>query len=95
MRIAQITQVCAPVPPKEYGGTELVVSLLTEELLRRGHDVILFATGDAVTKAKLHFIYKEAVGFERETSIMQNHRKPIKSMHFPVAQRGSSLSTGN
>ncbi|NOR22961.1 MAG: glycosyltransferase [Desulforhopalus sp.] len=70
MKIAQITQVCVPVPPKEYGGTELVVSLLTEELVRRGHDVTLFATGDAVTKAKLHSTYKEAVGFERDTPIM-------------------------
>ena len=69
MRIAQITQVCVPVPPKEYGGTELVVSLLTEELVRRGHDVTLFATGDAQTKAELHYIYDEATSLEKEKPI--------------------------
>jgi glycosyltransferase involved in cell wall biosynthesis len=41
------------VPPIAYGGTELVVSLLTEELVRRGHDVTLFASGDSITAAKL------------------------------------------
>src|SRR6185369_11386096 len=41
------------VPPLGYGGTELVVSLLTEELVRRGHDVTLFASGDSLTQAKL------------------------------------------
>lgn len=41
------------VPPAAYGGTELVVSLLTEELIRRGHEVTLFATGDSITSAEL------------------------------------------
>ena len=41
------------VPPKLYGGTERVVSLLTEELVRRGHDVTLFASGDSETAATL------------------------------------------
>jgi glycosyltransferase involved in cell wall biosynthesis len=41
------------VPPKYYGGTERVVSYLTEELVRQGHDVTLFASGDSVTKARL------------------------------------------
>lgn len=41
------------VPPIAYGGTEIVVSLLTEELVRRGHEVTLFASGDSVTRAKL------------------------------------------
>jgi glycosyltransferase involved in cell wall biosynthesis len=41
------------VPPLGYGGTELVVSLLTEQLVRRGHDVTLFASGDSVTSARL------------------------------------------
>lgn len=70
MRIAQIAQVCVSVPPKKYGGSELVVSLLTEELVRRGHDVTLFAAGDAQTKAELHYIYDEAVGFEKDSPIM-------------------------
>jgi hypothetical protein len=41
------------IPPPGYGGTELVVSLLTEGLVRRGHDVTLFASGDSVTSGRL------------------------------------------
>ncbi len=53
MKIAQIAPVIESVPPKKYGGTERVVSALTEELVRRGHDVTLFASGDSISKAKL------------------------------------------
>jgi glycosyltransferase involved in cell wall biosynthesis len=53
MRIAQIAPIQESVPPKGYGGTERVVSWLTEELVRRGHDVTLFATGDSETSATL------------------------------------------
>ncbi len=53
MRIAQIAPLAEAVPPKLYGGTERVVSWLTEELVRQGHDVTLFASGDSVTSAKL------------------------------------------
>jgi glycosyltransferase involved in cell wall biosynthesis len=53
MRILQIAPPWEPVPPPAYGGTELVVSLLTEELVRRGHDVTLVASGDSRTRARL------------------------------------------
>jgi glycosyltransferase involved in cell wall biosynthesis len=53
MRIAQVAPLFESVPPKYYGGTERVVSYLTEELVRQGHDVTLFASGDSVTEAKL------------------------------------------
>src|SRR6516225_10776405 len=53
MRIAQIAPLYERVPPKLYGGTERVVSYLTEELVRQGHDVTLFASGDSKTSAKL------------------------------------------
>jgi glycosyltransferase involved in cell wall biosynthesis len=53
MRIAQVAPVFEPVPPRLYGGTERVVSYLTEELVRRGHDVTLFASGDSRTAARL------------------------------------------
>ena len=53
MRIAMIAPLEISVPPIAYGGTELIVSLLTEELVRRGHDVTLFASGDSVTRARL------------------------------------------
>lgn len=53
MRIAQVAPLYESVPPKYYGGTERVVSYLSEELVRQGHDVTLFASGDSETKARL------------------------------------------
>jgi len=53
MRIAQVAPLFESVPPKYYGGTERVVSYLTEELVRQGHEVTLFASGDSVTSARL------------------------------------------
>jgi glycosyltransferase involved in cell wall biosynthesis len=53
MRIAQIAPLIESVPPKLYGGTERIVSYLTEELVRQGHDVTLFASGDSLTSAEL------------------------------------------
>src|SRR5690606_15351599 len=53
MRIAQIAPIIESVPPKKYGGTERVVYHLTEELVKRGHDVTLFASGNSTTSAKL------------------------------------------
>lgn len=53
MKIAQVSPLFESVPPKAYGGTERVISYLTEELVRQGHDVTLFASGDSVTSAKL------------------------------------------
>ena len=53
MKIAQIAPFAESVPPKLYGGTERIVSYLTEELVAQGHEVTLFASGDSVTDAKL------------------------------------------
>jgi len=53
MRIAQVAPLYESVPPRFYGGTERVVSWLTEELVRQGHDVALFASGDSLTNASL------------------------------------------
>ena len=53
MRIAQIAPLAESVPPKLYGGTERVVHWLTEELVRQGHQVTLFASGDSKTSARL------------------------------------------
>jgi glycosyltransferase involved in cell wall biosynthesis len=53
MRIAQVSPLYESVPPRLYGGTERVVSWLTEELVRQGHDVTLFASGDSLTTAQL------------------------------------------
>jgi glycosyltransferase involved in cell wall biosynthesis len=61
MRIAQIAPLVERVPPTLYGGTERVVSWLTEELVALGHDVTLFASGDSVTEAKLEPIVPRAL----------------------------------
>jgi glycosyltransferase involved in cell wall biosynthesis len=53
MKIAQIAPLIESVPPRLYGGTERIVSYLTEELVKQGHDVTLFASGDSLTSAKL------------------------------------------
>ena len=61
MRIAQVAQLWESVPPKMYGGSERVISYLTEELVRQGHDVTLFASGDSITAARLEGVYPEAL----------------------------------
>jgi glycosyltransferase involved in cell wall biosynthesis len=61
MKIAQISPLIESTPPKLYGGTERMVSWLTEELVRQGHDVTLFASGDSVTEAKLEAFCPEAL----------------------------------
>ena len=61
MRIAQISPLTEAVPPKLYGGTERVISWLTEELVALGHDVTLFASGDSCTSAKLEAVWPRAI----------------------------------
>ncbi|MGH9760033.1 MAG: glycosyltransferase family 4 protein [Blastocatellia bacterium] len=61
MRIAQVSPLYERVPPKYYGGTERVVSYLTEELVRQGHQVTLFASGDSATNARLIPACKQAL----------------------------------
>ena len=61
MRIAQVSPLTEAVPPKLYGGTERVISWLTEELVAMGHDVTLFASGDSTTSAKLEAMWPKAL----------------------------------
>ena len=62
MHIAQVAPLAEPVPPKLYGGTERVVSWLTEELVAQGHEATLFASGDSVTRARLVPVIPEPPG---------------------------------
>lgn len=78
MRIAQIAPIVERVPPKTYGGTERVVSALTEELVNRGHDVTLFASGDSITKAKLESTYP--------TGLREAHAKELYNLNLPTRQ---------
>jgi glycosyltransferase involved in cell wall biosynthesis len=64
MRIAQVAPLFESVPPRLYGGTERVVAYLTDELVRRGHDVTLFAAGDSRTTARLVPVVERATRFD-------------------------------
>lgn len=61
LRIAQVAPLIESVPPRLYGGTERIVSYLTEELVAMGHDVTLFASGDSITAAKLTPVCQQAL----------------------------------
>jgi glycosyltransferase involved in cell wall biosynthesis len=61
MHIAQVAPLTEAIPPKLYGGTERVVSWLTEELIGLGHEVTLFASGDSVTSARLEAVWPRAL----------------------------------
>lgn len=65
MRIAQVAPPFESVPPARYGGTERVVSTLTEELVRRGHEVTLFASGDSRTSARLAPTVEQALWHQK------------------------------
>ncbi len=65
MKIAQIAPLWESVPPKLYGGTERIVSYLTEELVRQGHEVTLFASGDSHTTARLNSICPHALRLQQ------------------------------
>ena len=73
MRIAQIAPLFESVPPKYYGGTERIVSYLTEELVRQGHDVTLFASGDSVTKAHLVACCRRSLRLDKHCSDQMAH----------------------
>jgi glycosyltransferase involved in cell wall biosynthesis len=66
LKIAQVAPLFESVPPKLYGGTERIVSYLTEELVRQGHEVTLFASGDSVTSAHLRATCDHALRLDRE-----------------------------
>lgn len=68
MRIAQIAPLYEAVPPKQYGGTERVVANLSDELVRQGHDVTLYASADSITQATLAPVRERALRLDPEPS---------------------------
>ncbi len=85
MKIAQIAPLAESVPPRLYGGTERVVSYLTEELVRLGHDVTLFASGDSQTSARLVACAARALRLDPQV------RDPLPS-HLLMMERVRSLA---
>jgi glycosyltransferase involved in cell wall biosynthesis len=73
VKIAQVAPLYESVPPKYYGGTERVVSYLSEELVRQGHEVTLFASGDSVTKARLVAPCRRALRSDQRCSDRLGH----------------------
>jgi Glycosyltransferase Family 4 len=90
MRIAQVAPLAEAVPPGLYGGTERVVSWLTEELVRQGHQVTLFASGDSKTAANL----VPSVPRGLRLAGIRDHTASTRScsMKFIVVQTNSTLS---
>src|SRR5262249_5100492 len=80
MHIAQIAPLTEAIPPKLYGGTERVISWLTDELVALGHDVVLFASGDSQTSAKLEACWPKALRLDGSV------RDP-NALHMAVLER--------
>src|SRR6187551_2194814 len=62
LRIAQVAPLWTPIPPRTYGGIEVLLKLLCDELVDRGHEVTLFASAECATKARLHPVVEENLG---------------------------------
>jgi glycosyltransferase involved in cell wall biosynthesis len=80
MKIAQVAPLCESVPPKLYGGTERIVSFLTEELVNLGHDVTLFASGDSITNARLIATVPEALRLSNCVDMMAPHVVQLRTV---------------
>lgn len=88
MRIAQVSPLMEAVPPKLYGGTERVVAYLSNELAALGHDVVLFASGDSVTDARLDAVWPCAL---RLDPTMRDYLAPHMVMLEHVARRAAEF----
>jgi glycosyltransferase involved in cell wall biosynthesis len=88
VKIAQVAPLYESVPPKLYGGTERVVSYLTDELVRQGHDVTLFASGDSVTRANLHSVCVRALRLEGKKIVdpLAHHMRMIEIVAQEAAE---------
>jgi glycosyltransferase involved in cell wall biosynthesis len=85
MRIAQVSPLFEAVPPRTYGGTERVVSYLTEALVRQGHEVTLFASGDSVTRARLVASCPEGLRFDDQCTDQFAHHLILLEQVFQQA----------
>ena len=96
MRIAQVAPLVESVPPQLYGGTERVVAFLTDELVRRGHEVTLFASGDSQTTARLMAAWPRALRLDHACDPLAPHILMLEQVlrragefdvvHFHIAQ---------
>src|SRR5262245_41602219 len=85
VKIAQVAPLYESVPPKYYGGTERVVSYLTEELHRQGHDVTLFASGDSETSARLVAPWPRSLRLDERCEDQMAHHVLLLEQVFQLA----------
>ena len=74
MKIAQVAPIWLKIPPAGAGGAELIISLLTEELVKLGHNITLFASGDSTTKAHLVSVREKELSLSRQSLLMESSR---------------------
>ena len=95
MKIAQVSPLYESVPPRLYGGTERVVSWLSEELLRQGHQVTVFASGDSLTNARLIPVCPQALRLDPDCmdplahhiyliEQVRQHKNEFDLVHFHI-----------
>jgi glycosyltransferase involved in cell wall biosynthesis len=109
MEPLRIAQVCPPwlsVPPKGYGGIEWVVGLLSDGLVKAGHEVTLFATGDSHTLANLEYVFEQAPGTSKINDVILDtthtlfatrnarERFDILHIHSPFSALAAAIQTG-
>jgi len=87
MRIAQLAPLAESVPPKRYGGTERIISYLTEELIRQGHEVTLFASGDSETQASLISVCRESLRCDESVSVPEAYLFQSIERAFRIASK--------
>lgn len=85
MRIAQLAPLSESVPPPYYGGTERIVHYLTEELVREGHEVTLFASGDSRTSATLKSVYPYSLRTDPSVELPDAYRFQSMEQAFSAA----------
>ena len=82
MKIAQIAPLAERVPPRKYGGTERVICALTEELVARGHEVTLFASGDSETTAKLESVFPRSLREAKQKDLYGTNTWTLLNLGF-------------
>ena len=103
MKIAQVSPLYESVPPRLYGGTERVVSWLSEELLRQGHQVTVFASGDSLTNARLIPVCPQALRLDPDcmdplahhmylVEQVRQHKNEFDLIHFHIDYLHFSMS---
>jgi glycosyltransferase involved in cell wall biosynthesis len=90
MRIAQLAPTYERVPPRAYGGTELIVHLVTEELVARGHEVTLFASGDSITRAELRSVTRVPQRYGESTPAGFSHAEYLQLANAQAAFRAAA-----